>query len=176
MCHIFNLSLSQGQFIIDFKKAKVIYVHKKGQKANVNNYRPISLLPVLSKILEKIVHNRLYSFLSQSNFYDLQFGFRKNHSTSHAAAVVVENITKSFEDNEYTLGVFLDFSKAFDAIDHSILLSKLNHFGVRGIASEWFRSYLNGRLMQTEIDRKISNSKPIVVEVPQGSILAPFCF
>ena len=89
LCHIFNLSLSQGQFIIDFKKAKVIPVHKKGKKTNVNNYRPISLLPVLSQILEKIVH-RLYSFLSQSKFfYDLQFGFRKNHSTSHAATVVV---------------------------------------------------------------------------------------
>ena len=93
----------------------MIPVHKKGQKTNVNDYRPISLLPVLSKILEKIVYNRLYSFLSQSNlFYDLQFGFRKNHSTSHAAAVMVENIIKSFEDKEYTLGVLLDLSKAFD--------------------------------------------------------------
>ena len=133
LCHFFNLSLSQGQFITDFRKAKVIPVHKKGQKTNVNNYRLISLLPVLSKILEKIVHNRMYSFLSQSNFfYNLHFGFRKNHSTSHAAAVVVENITKSFEDKEYTLGVFLDLFKAFDTIDHSILLAKLNHFGVEG--------------------------------------------
>ena len=177
LCHIFNLSLSQGQFIIDFKKAKVIPVHKKGQKTNVNNYRPISLLPVLSKILEKIVYNRLCSFLLQSNFfYDLQFGFLKNHSTSHAAAVMVENITKSFKDKEYTLGVFLDLSKAFDTIDHSILLAKLNHFGVRGVANEWFRSYLNGRLMQTEVNGKISNSKPIEVGVQQGSILGPLLF
>ena len=177
LCHIFNLSLSQGHFVTDFKKAKVIPVYKKGKKANVNNYRPIRLLPVLSKILEKIVHNRLYSFLSQSNFsYDLQVGFRKNHSTSQAAAVMVENINKSFEDKEYTLGVFLNLSKAFDTIDHSILLAKLNHFGVRGVANEWFRSYLNDHLVQTEIDGNISNSKPIVVGVPQGSILGPLPF
>ena len=131
----------------------MISVHKKGQKTNVNNYRPIGLLPVLSKILEKILYNRQYSFLSQSNFcYDLQFGFRKNHSTRHAATVMVENITKSFEDKEYTFGVFLDLFKAFDTIDHSIRLAKLNHFGVRGVANKWFRSYLNDRLMQTEVN------------------------
>ena len=155
LCHVFNLSLFQGQFITDFEKAKVISIHKKGQKTNVNNYRPISLLPILSKILEKIVYNRLYSFLSQSNFFcDLHLDLKKNYSTSHAAIVMVENITKSFEDKEYTLGVFLDLSKAFDTIEHSILLAKLNHFGVRGVANEWLRSHLNGRLMQIEIMEK----------------------
>ena len=91
---------------------------------------------------------------------------------------MVENITISFEDKEYTLGVFLDLSKAFNfkTIDHSILLAKLNHFGVRGVANEWFRSYLNGRLMQTEVNGKISKFKPIEVGVPQGSILGPFFF
>ena len=171
LCCILNLSLSQGQFIIDFKKAKVIPVYKKGQKTNVNNHWLISLHQVLSKILEKIVYNRLCSFLSQSNFfYDLRFGFRKNRSTGHAATVMVENITKFFEDKEYTLGVFLDLSKASDTIDHSILLAKLNHFDVRGVANKRFRSYWNSHLMQTEINGKISNSKPIVVELPQGSI------
>ena len=137
MCHIFNLSLSQGQFIIDFKKAKVISVHKKGQKTNVNNYRPISLLPVLSKILEKIVYNRQYSFLSQSNFcYDLQFGFRKNHSTRHAATVMVENITKSFEDKEYTFGVFLDLFKASinQSINFILFLSKSAYIEINNTA------------------------------------------
>ena len=89
---------------------------------------------------------------------------------------MVENITKSFEDIEYTLGVFLDLSKSFDTIDHNILLAKLNYFGVREVANEWFRSYLNGCLMQTKIDGKSSNSKSIVVGVPQGSILPPLYF
>ena len=89
---------------------------------------------------------------------------------------MVEDITKSFKDKEYTLGVFLDLSKAFTTIDHSTLLAKLNHFGVRGVANEWFRSYLNGRWMQAEIDGKISKSKPIVVGVPQGSILCLLLF
>ena len=88
---------------------------------------------------------------------------------------MIKNITKSFEDKEYTL-VFLDLSKAFDTIDHSILLAKLNHFGVRGVANKWFGKCLNGRLMQTEIDRKISNFESIVLGVPQGSILGALLF
>ena len=89
---------------------------------------------------------------------------------------MVENITKFFEDKVYTLGIFLDLSKAFDTIDHSILLAKLNHSDVWGVTNEWFRSYLNGRLMQTEVDGKILKFKPIVVRLPQGSILGPLLF
>ena len=89
---------------------------------------------------------------------------------------MVENITKSFEDKEYTLGVFLDLSKTFNTIDHIIFLATLDHFRVWRAANEWFRSYLNGRLMQTEIDGRISNFNPIVVGVPQGSILGPLLF
>ena len=114
-------------------------------------------------ISEKIVYNQLYSFLSQSNFFMIY-------------SLDLEKITKYFEDKEHTLGVFLDLSKAFDTIDHSILLAKLNQFGVRGMATSSGRSYLSGHLMQTEIDRKISNSKPIGLGVPQGSILGPLLF
>ena len=99
LCHIFNLSLGQGKFINEFKKAKIIPVHKKGSKTNVNNYQPISLLLVMSKILERIFYKRLRSFLSQVDFFhQYQFGFRKKHSTSNAFTVMVENVTKAFEE------------------------------------------------------------------------------
>ena len=177
LCHIFNLSLAQGKFICDFKKAKVIPVHKKGSKLDVNNYRPISLLPVMSKILERIVYKRLHSFLNQAKFFHQhQFGFRKKHSTSNALTVMIEHVTKAFEEKKYTLGVFLDLSKAFDTIDHDILLYKLQHYGVRGLPYEWFKSYLSNRSLRTEINGKLSSPTVINLGVPQGSILGPLLF
>ena len=114
LCHIFNLSLGQGKFINEFKKAKIIPVHKKGSKSDVNNYRPISLLPVMSKILERIFYKRLCSFLSQVDFFhQYQFGFRKKHSTSNALTVMVENVTKAFEEKKIYTGCFLGSVKGF---------------------------------------------------------------
>ena len=177
LCHIFNISLAQGKYIDEFKKAKVIPVHKKGSKTDVNNYRPISLLPVMSKILERIVYVRLYSFLNQANFFhEHQFGFRRKHSTNNALTVMIENVTKAFEERKYTLGIFLDLSKAFDTIDHNILLYKLFHYGVRGLPYEWFKSYLRNRVLQTEINGKLSSPTLINLGVPQGSILGPLLF
>ena len=165
-------------FISYFKKAKVIPIFKKGNPKLVENYRPISILPVFSKILEKIVHKRLYFYCNRMNiFSNCQFGFRKSHSTSHACTLLTSKITSSFNSKQKTLGIFLDLSKAFDTIDHSILISKLYHYGVRGIPLKWFKSYLFDRKQQVQLNDIFStNIHTITTGVPQGSILGPLLF
>ena len=143
--HIFNLSISQGKFIDSFKKSKVIPVYKKKEKSDMNNYRPISLLPVLSKILEKIMHTRLYSFLNEKDaFFSQQFGFRSNHSTDQAATILVDKLSEALNKNLKVATVFLDMSKAFDCVDYNIRLQKLYKYGVRGVAYFWFKSVFLG--------------------------------
>ena len=133
LIYIFNQSFGQGKFISEFKKAKVIPVFKKGNPKNVLNYRPISSLSSFLKILEKIVCTGLHSFINiNNNISQQQFGFRHKHSTNHAAALLISNIVDAFERKQQVLRIFLDISKAFDTIDHSILLHKLNNYGLRG--------------------------------------------
>ena len=157
---MFNISLACGEFISDFKTAKVAPIHKKDSVTNVCNYLPISLLCSMSKILKKLIYNGVVPFLEKQNFfYKYQFGFRKNHSTSHATSLLIENIAEAFENKEHVLGIFLDLSKAFDAIDHKILLSKLWHCGIRGVAHDWFCSYLSNRKQLIEINNICSNTK-----------------
>ena len=178
LAHIFNCSLQSGKYIDQFKLSKVMPLFKKGNAKDVKNYRPISLLPAFSKILEKIMYKRLNHFLDQKNFfYSQQFGFRQNHSTSHATSLLVSKILEGFDKNEYTLSMFLDLSKAFDSIDHDILLAKLHHIGVRGQSYNWFKSYLSGR-KQVVIYNDVASSTycNLTVGTLQGSILAPLCF
>ena len=121
-------------------------VFKDGDPAVFGNYRPISVLPVVSKIFEKVMQGRLLSFLQKrGSILTSQYGFRHGHSTYMAILDMVENIRQAWENNEHCLGVFIDFRKAFDTVDHSILISKLEHLGIRGLPLELIRSYLSNR-------------------------------
>ena len=159
------------------KIAKVIPIFKTGSSQDMTNYRPISTLTSFSKILEKIVHKRLYDFLDANQIlYDNQFGFRRNHSTALAVIETIDRISESMDSHKQTLGVFLDLSKAFDSIRHDILLDKLSHYGIRGLPLEWFRSFLTNRFQFVSYAGSISDLLPILCGVPQGSILGPLLF
>ena len=174
---IFNLSFSSGCVPDQFKLADVIPVHKKDSVTCMNNYRPISLLSIFNKILEKLVYKRLITFIDKYNIlYDKQFGFRRDHSTLHATLFITDKIQRAIEDGLFSCGIFLDFSKAFDTVDHSILLKKLTHYGIRGFANDWFASYLNNRRQYVTIGSTKSDDTLITHGVPQGSVLGPLLF
>ena len=136
----------------------------------------LSLLSSLSKVLEKIMYNRVISFLDDNKIlFEYQFGFRKSHSTYLALTVLMDELIKSIENGDHVVGVYLDFSKAFDAVNHEILITKLNH-GIRGQALNWFRSYLEGRKQFVTYDNVQSKLKNIPCCVPQSSILGPLLF
>ena len=176
--HIFNLSMKKGEFIECFKYAKVVPIHKAKSKLDMGNFRPISLLPVASKILEKIVHRRLYNFLSENNFFnEYQFGFRSNHSTELAASCLINKICNALNGKKKVMLVFLDMSKAFDCVDHDILLEKLKVYGVCGESLSWFKSYLVGRYQKVVVNGVLSDNMCAVdCGVPQGSILGPLLY
>ena len=172
---IINQSLSSGIFPKELSKAKVLPLHKKGSKIDVNNYRPISLLNVLSKIFERVIYDRLYSFFDKNNLFTCrQYGFRKKHSTIDALIDFIEKIRLNYEKT--VTSFFLDFRKAFDTINHQILFEKLESYGVRGICLEWFKSYLSNRYQCVDLDGTCSEWLPIKCGVPQGSILGPLLF
>ena len=177
LTHIINLSFLNGVFPDNLKIAKIIPLYKKGDKFLGSNYRPISLLPAFHKILEKIMKNRLYDFLSDNNIlYEFQFGFRKNRSTNLALLDVVNDIYSNLDNKKFGIGIYLDLQKAFDTVNHEILLQKLEHYGIRGQANKWFTSYLTNRYQYTYTNEASSKRSMVECGVPQGSVLGPLLF
>ena len=141
-----NQIFNTGIFPDKLKIAKVVPIFKKGDDTLPNNYRPISLLPVISKVIEKIICNQLSSYFENNKlFYDSQYGFRPNHSTEQATLELTDRIISAMDNNDVPIGIFLDLSKAFDTIDHNILLHKLEHYGIEGIPLQLFKNYLTNR-------------------------------
>ena len=175
---LINRSFATGVFPSVLKISNVIPVYKnKGSRQEVSNYRPISLLSNIEKIYEKLMYSRLMGFLNHSNqIYSRQFGFRKSHSTINTLINIVERIRKAIDDGKFACGVFVDLQKAFDTVDHEILLAKLDHYGIRGIEKQWFRSYLSNRSQFVSILNSKSKLKAILHGVPQGSVLGPLLF
>jgi len=172
-----NKSIKEGVFPKLLKYALVCPIYKKSDKTECANYRPISILSNLSKIFERAMYNRIDNFLDENNIiYDLQFGFRKNHSTNHALLGIVEKIRNNMDNGLFTCGVFVDLEKAFDTVKHSILISKLRHHGIRGKVNEWLLSYLSNRTQSVSANGATSTISNVTCGVPQGSILGPLLF
>ena len=177
LLYIFNLSLTTGIVPTNLKIAKVIPVYKKGGNRNILNYRPISILPFFSKVLEKIVFTRVHSFLSDNVILNsCQYGFRKNRSTEMALMDLHNYLISCIAKKCHTIGIFLDLSKAFDTIDHNIMLYKLRNYGFRGLVLTWFENYLTNIIQVVYFNDVTSNNLQIVCGVPQGSILGPLLF
>ncbi len=177
MTHIINLSLSHGIIPDEMKIARVIPIFKAGDQAVITNYRPVSILPCFSKILEKVIYKRLLNYVNDLGiFCNNQYGFRKGHSTSLALIDLFDNISSAIDRKEHSVGIFLDLSKAFDTVDHNILLDKLNYYGIRGLALDLIKSYLSDRMQYVQYNQTGSIRQNISCGVPQGSILGPLLF
>ena len=174
---VINLSFETGIFPDLCKLAKVIPIFKAGNENLCENYRPISLLPIYSKIFEKAMYSRIYEFLNKNNLiYNQQFGFRANHSTNHAIISLSEDIKSLLDTGQFVTGVFLDLKRAFDTINHKILIDKLYHYGFRGISNKLLQSYLENRKQYVSINGHDSGPEIVKCGIPQGSTLGPLLF
>jgi len=183
LAQLINLSFETGSHPKKLRIAKVIPTFKKGSKLKASNYRPISLLSNINKLFEKVMYSRLFAFLNNQNtFYKLQYGFRAKHSTEHALINLTEQIKESLDtighsvNRKYACGVFVDFQKAFDTVNHHILIKKLDHYGVRGPVNDWVKSYLEERKQFVSILGFDSHTNVMEHGVPQGSVLGPLLF
>ena len=177
LAHICNLYFGTGVFPSDLKIANVVPIFKANDEMIFSNYRPVSVLPVFSKLIERLMYNRLIQYINENKLlYEYQFGFQRGKSTHMALIVLLDKISEALDRGECVMGVFLDFSKAFDTVDHSILFRKMQKYGIQGLALRWFEDYLHDRKQYVTYNSYKSNQEAIKCGVPQGSILGPLLF
>ena len=175
--HLANTVMVTGRYPQKLKLGKIIPIYKKNNKMDPTNYRPISLLSVINKIIEKVIHKRLYEYFEKNKIiYQYQFGFRHSYSTTMALIEITDQLREQIENKYVTMGIYIDLTKAFDLVDHNILLAKLQAYGIRGPALNLIKSYLSDRSQYTKIDNTKSDIKKLTCGVPQGSVLGPLFF
>ena len=177
LTHLINVSIKCSFVPKSWKTAKMVPIFKSGDPSQPTNYRPISLLPTMSKVLERAVSNQVYGYFERTNkLYNLQFGYRHGYSTEGLLLKILDYIAKQRSENKHVINVFIDLRKAFDTVPYEILFEKLLHYGLSKNTVEWFRSYLSERRMYTKVADSESGMEDILCGVPQGSILGPLLF
>ena len=175
--NLFNMCIHDGIFPDSFKVAQVIPLFKGGDKEDPSCYRPISLLPTFGKLFEKIISVRIINFLNKFDLFSShQFGFRENYSAEYAILDIHEKLLNNLDKGLTSCAIFLDLAKAFDSVNHEILLKKLSRYGIRGRVLKLFKSYLDSRYQYTKVGNALSSVSPVKFGVPQGSILGPLLF
>ena len=177
LTHLINLCITKSVFPRILKLALITPIYKAGTRTLFSNYRSISILPAISKILESVMYDQLITFISSNNiFYDFPFGFRQKHSTDMPISLLHEFITANMADRHKAAAIYLDLARAFDTVNVNILLNKLSVYGIRGSAHDFLKSYLTSRAQKLKVNDIISEARNTTCGVPQGSLLGPLLF